>query len=132
MEILILNILSICIRLHYIYGKTIGERIIEKRMFFVFSRQRMKEEKLIHPTYSAYFNDENNNKNFYSIFHNCFHSYEILQWFINKQLCKTLEDGREIFRVLEKFKIIHHGKCLSLAQCQFTHASVERKGREIV
>lgn len=74
-------------------------------------RQRMKEEKLIHSSYSAYFNDENNNNNtnnFYSIFHNCFHSYEIVDWLIKKQLCKTIHDGVEIFQVLEKLKIIHH------------------------
>ncbi|CAF1159361.1 unnamed protein product [Adineta steineri] len=71
-------------------------------------RQRMKEEKLIHQSYSAYFNDENNNNNFYSLFHNCFHSYEIINWLIKKQLCKTNQDGQEIFQVLEKLKIIHH------------------------
>jgi len=70
----------------------------------------MKEEKLIHHSYPAYFNDENNNDNFYSVFHNCFHSYDIINWLINKQLCKTIEDGQEIFQVLEKLKIIHHGK----------------------
>ena len=70
----------------------------------------MKEEKLIHPSYSAYFNDENNNNNFHSTFHNCFYSTEVLQWLIRKQLCKTFDDGQEIFQVLEKLKIIHHGK----------------------
>jgi hypothetical protein len=77
-------------------------------------RQRMKEEKLIHPSFSAYFNDENNNNNFYSVFHNCFHSYEIIDWLIKKQLCKTPDDGQEIFQVLEKLKIIHHGKNISI------------------
>ncbi|CAF2979064.1 unnamed protein product [Rotaria sp. Silwood2] len=71
-------------------------------------RQRMKEEKLIHHTYSAYFNDENNNNNLYSLFHNCFHSYETINWLIKRQLCKTIDDGLEIFKVLEKLKIIHH------------------------
>jgi len=71
-------------------------------------RQRMKEENLIHRTYSAYFSDENNNNQSHSLFHNCFHSYEILHWLIDKQLCKTLDDGVEIFRVLVKLKIIHH------------------------
>ncbi|CAF0883977.1 unnamed protein product [Adineta ricciae] len=72
-------------------------------------RQRMKEEKLIYSSYSAYFNDENNNaNNFCSLFHNCFHSYEIINWLIKKQLCKTIDDGLEIFQVLEKLKIIHH------------------------
>jgi len=71
----------------------------------------MQEEKLIYPTYSAYFNDENNNtNNLYSLFHNCFHSHDIINWLIKKQLCKTIEDGQEIFQVLEKLKIIHHGK----------------------
>jgi len=70
----------------------------------------MKEEKLIHHSYSAYFNDENNNNHFYSVFHNCFHSYEIIDWLIKNQLCKTIDDGQEIFQVLEKLKIIHHGK----------------------
>lgn len=72
----------------------------------------MKEENLIHPTYSAYFNDENNNNHSHSLFHNCFHSYEILHWLIDKQLCKTLDDGVEIFRVLVKLKIIHHGNLI--------------------
>ncbi|CAF3706067.1 unnamed protein product [Rotaria sordida] len=74
-------------------------------------RQRMKEEKLIHHSYSAYFNDENNNNNnnnLYSLFHNCFHSYEVINWLIKRQLCKTIDDGQEIFQVLEKLKIIHH------------------------
>ncbi|CAF3420041.1 unnamed protein product [Rotaria sp. Silwood1] len=71
-------------------------------------RQRMKEEKLIHRTYSAYFNDENNNNNLYSLFHNCFYSYETINWLIKRQLCKTIDDGLEIFQVLEKLKIIHH------------------------
>jgi len=72
-------------------------------------RQRMKEEKLIYPSYSAYFNDENNNNNnFYSTFHNCFHSYEIINWLIKKQLCKSIDDGIEIFQVLEKLKMVHH------------------------
>ena len=70
----------------------------------------MKEENLIHPSYSAYFNDENNNHHSCSLFHNCFHSYEILDWLIAKQLCKTIDDGKEIFQVLVKLKIIHHGK----------------------
>lgn len=72
-------------------------------------RQRMKEEKLIH-SYSAYFNDENNNSNFNSLFHNCFHSSEVIHWLMKRQLCKTINDGLEIFQVLEKLKIIHHGK----------------------
>jgi hypothetical protein len=71
-------------------------------------RQRMKEENLIHPSFSAYFNDENNNNNFYSVFHNCFHSHETIDWLIKKQLCKTPDDGQEIYQVLEKLKIIHH------------------------
>jgi hypothetical protein len=70
----------------------------------------MKEENLIHPSFSAYFNDENNNNNFYSVFHNCFHSHETIDWLIKKQLCKTPDDGQEIYQVLEKLKIIHHGK----------------------
>jgi hypothetical protein len=82
----------------------------------------MKEEKLIHHSYSAYFNDENNNNNnnLYSLFHNCFHSYEIIDWLMKKQLCKTVHDGQEIFQVLEKLKIIHHGKIIFfyLALCQ--------------
>lgn len=71
-------------------------------------RQRMKEENLIHTTHSAYFNDENNNNQSHSLFHNCFHSHETLHWLIDKQLCKTFDDGAEIFRVLAKLKIIHH------------------------
>ena len=66
----------------------------------------MKEERLIHRTYSAYFNDENNNP--CSIFHNCFHSYEVINWLIKRQLCKATDDGQEIFQALEKLKIIHH------------------------
>ena len=68
----------------------------------------MKEEKLIHHSYSAYFNDENHNS--YSLFHNCFHSYEVMNWLIKNQLCKTINDGQKIFQVLEELKIIHHGK----------------------
>ncbi|CAF0731184.1 unnamed protein product [Adineta steineri] len=68
-------------------------------------RQRMQEENLIHRSYSAYLNDENSPR---SLFHNCFHSYEIIDWLIKQQLCKTIYDGLEIFQVLEKLKIIHH------------------------
>lgn len=70
----------------------------------------MKEEKLIHHSYAAYFNDENNNNNLCSLFHNCFHSYETIDWLKKRHLCKTNDDGQEIFQVLEKLKIIHHGK----------------------
>lgn len=83
---------------------------INENVFFFFLRQRMKEESLIHKTYSACFNDENNNNHSYSLFHNCFHASEILNWLVNKQLCKTIVDGKEIFQVLTKLKIIHHGK----------------------
>ncbi|CAF0777903.1 unnamed protein product [Rotaria sordida] len=68
-------------------------------------RQRMREENLIHRSYSAYLNDKNGPR---SLFHNCFHSYEAIDWLIKKQLCKTIYDGVEIFLVLEKLKIIHH------------------------
>ncbi|UJR28980.1 hypothetical protein I4U23_010198 [Adineta vaga] len=68
-------------------------------------RQRMREENLIHRSYSAYLNDENSPR---SLFHNCFHSYETIDWLIKQQLCKTICDGVEIFQVLEKLKIIHH------------------------
>lgn len=68
-------------------------------------RQRMQEENLIHRSYSAYLNDENSPR---SLFHNCFYSYETIDWLIKQQLCKTINDGLEIFQVLEKLKIIHH------------------------
>ncbi|CAF2575947.1 unnamed protein product [Rotaria sp. Silwood2] len=68
-------------------------------------RQRMREENLIHRSYSAYLNDKNSPR---SLFHNCFHSHEAIDWLIKKQLCKTTYDGLEIFQVLEKLKIIHH------------------------
>ncbi|CAF3358452.1 unnamed protein product [Rotaria socialis] len=68
-------------------------------------RQRMREENLIHRSYSAYLNDKNSQR---SLFHNCFHSYEAIDWLIKKQLCKTIYDGVEIFQVLEKLKVIHH------------------------
>jgi len=67
----------------------------------------MQEENLIHRSYSAYLNDENSPR---SLFHNCFYSYETIDWLIKQQLCKTIYDGVEIFQVLEKLKIIHHGK----------------------
>ena len=67
----------------------------------------MREENLIHRSYSAYLNDENSPR---SLFHNCFHSSEAIDWLIKQQLCKTIYDGLEIFQVLEKLKIIHHGK----------------------
>jgi len=67
----------------------------------------MQEENLIHRSYSAYLNDENSPR---SLFHNCFYSYETIDWLIKQQLCKTISDGLEIFQVLEKLKIIHHGK----------------------
>lgn len=85
---------------------------------FVF-RQRMREENLIHPSYSAYLNGENNPR---SLFHNCFHSYETIEWLKKQQLCKTSTDGLEIFQVLEKLLIIHHGKFLSLAARQVLHS----------
>ncbi len=67
----------------------------------------MQEENLIHRSYFAYLNDENSPR---SLFHNCFYSYETIDWLIKQQLCKTIDDGLEIFQVLEKLKIIHHGK----------------------
>ena len=67
----------------------------------------MQEENLIHRSYSAYLNDENSPR---SLFHNCFYSCETIDWLIKQQLCKTIDDGLEIFQVLEKLKIIHHGK----------------------
>ena len=66
----------------------------------------MKEENLIRPTYSAYLIDKNNPLSF---FHSCFHSYEAIDWLINRQLCKNASDGLEIFQVLENLKMIHHG-----------------------
>ncbi|UJR20662.1 hypothetical protein I4U23_023784 [Adineta vaga] len=87
-------------------------------------RQRMKEDKLIYSSYPAYFNDENNNtNNFYSLFHNCFHSYETIHWLIKKQLCKTIDDGLEIFQVLEKLKIIHHVCDLNDFECPSSTSS---------
>ena len=82
----------------------------------------MKEENLIHTTYSACFNDENNNNHSHALFHNCFHSYQILDWLVAKQLCKTIDDGKEIFQVLAKLKIIHHGE--SNVQIQFVFDSI--------
>lgn len=74
----------------------------------------MQEENLIHRSYSAYLNDENSPR---SLFHNCFYSCEAIDWLIKQQLCKTIDDGLEIFQVLEKLKIIHHGKwVLALSQ----------------
>jgi hypothetical protein len=74
----------------------------------------MQEENLIHLSYSAHLNDENSAR---SLFHNCFHSYQTIDWLIRQQLCKTIYDGLEIFQVLEKLNIIHHGKkFLALSQ----------------
>ena len=70
----------------------------------------MKEEGLIRRSYSAHFDEENNHNHLYSLFHNCFHSSETIEWLIKKQLCKTVDDGQDIFHVLSKLKIIHHGK----------------------
>jgi len=75
--------------------------------FLFYFRQRMQEENLIHRSYSAYLNDVNSPC---SLFHNCFYSSETIDWLIKQQLCKTIYDGLEIFQVLEKLKIIHHGK----------------------
>jgi hypothetical protein len=79
----------------------------------------MQEENLIHRSYSAYLNDENSPR---SLFYNCFHSSETIDWLIKQQLCKTIDDGQEIFQVLEKLKIIHHGKRF-LALCQKKNSS---------
>lgn len=107
MELIKSNISLICTPPLSIYGKNI---LSKKTKSLIDFRQRMKEEKLIHPSYSAYLNDENNNNNLHSIFHNCFHSTEVLHWLIEKQLCKTLDDGQDIFQMLEKLKILHHGE----------------------
>jgi len=82
----------------------------------------MQEENLIHRTYSANLNDENSPR---SLFHNCFHSHDTIDWLIKQQLCKTIYDGVEIFQVLEKLKIIHHGKTSILALSQ------KRKKKEL-
>lgn len=75
----------------------------------------MREENLIHRSYSAYLNNEGSP---HSLFHNCFHSADIVDWLIKQQLVKTVDDGLEIFQVLEKLKIIHHGKTHDLAPRQ--------------
>ena len=67
----------------------------------------MREENLIHPSYSAYLNGEQSPR---SLFHNCFHSFEAIEWLKKQQLCKSISDGLEIFQVLQKLSIIHHGK----------------------
>lgn len=86
---------------------------IQSTFFFSFFflslslRQRMREENLIHPSYSAYLNGEQSPR---SLFHNCFHSFEAIEWLKKQQLCKSISDGLEIFQVLQKLSIIHHGK----------------------
>ena len=76
----------------------------------------MREENLIHRLYSAYLNDEHNQR---SVFHNCFHSSATVEWLIKQQLCKTVLDAIDIFQVLEKLQIIHHGKhVLARRQCE--------------
>ena len=79
----------------------------------------MREESLIHRLYSAYLNDEHNQR---SVFHNCFHSSETVEWLIKQQLCKTVLDGIDLFQVLEKLQLIHHGKQV-LARRQGRHFS---------
>lgn len=70
-------------------------------------RQRMREENLIHSTYQAFLNGDQSPR---SLFHNCFHSYEAIEWLKKQQLCKSTSDALEIFQVLQKLSIIHHGK----------------------
>jgi hypothetical protein len=93
--------------LDYLQSKTYVEQLTSFSLLLLFFRQRMQEENLIHRSYSAYLNDVNSPC---SLFHNCFYSSETIDWLIKQQLCKTIYDGLEIFQVLEKLKIIHHGK----------------------
>ncbi|CAF0992462.1 unnamed protein product [Didymodactylos carnosus] len=69
-------------------------------------RQRLKEEDVIKKTYQAYLDPEKKTPD--ARIYNCFQAKEAVDWLIKKQLCRNIQDGTEIYQILQDLKIIHH------------------------